>query len=116
MRTAGIIPLDPFGDRTPCFLKAGEIVLPNAFFLQAPEEAFNDAVLFRRVWRDELLRKLIVTACFTETSALEHKTVITADKRHDFVRTQRAKTLDAGIFKRPFCFPGPSPKGNAYTG
>ena len=77
MRTAGIIPVDPLGDCSSCFLKTGEIVLPNAFFLQAPKEAFNDSVLFWRVRRNELLRKFIVTACFTETLALENKAVIT---------------------------------------
>ncbi len=49
MRTTGIIPVDPLGDSSPCFLKTGEIVLPNAFFLQTPKEALIDAVLFRRI-------------------------------------------------------------------
>lgn len=111
MRTAGIIPVDPLGDRAPCFLKTGEIVLPDTFFLQAPKEAFNDTVLFRRVRRDKLLCKFIITACFTEASALEHQAVITADNRHSFVRAQRAETFDAGIFKCPFGFSGPSSKG-----
>ncbi len=48
MRAAGVIPIDPLADRAPGFLKTAEIVLPNAFPLQAPKEAFYDAVLFRR--------------------------------------------------------------------
>ncbi len=60
MGTAGIRPIDPLADRAPGFLKTGEIVLPNAFFLQAPKEAFYDAVLFRRVRRDKLLCQSII--------------------------------------------------------
>ena len=86
MGMAGIIPADPLGARAPCFLKTGEIVLPDAFFLQTPKEAFNNTVLFRRVRRDKRLCRFIVTACFTEKSALEHKAVITTDNRHSFVQ------------------------------
>ena len=110
MRTTCVVPIDPLGNCAPCFLKTGKIVLPNAFFLQAPKETFYDAILLRRVRRDKLLRKFVVPACFPKASALEHKTVITTDDRHSFVRMQRAKTFDAGIFKRPFCLPGPSSK------
>ena len=45
-----MILVDPLGDRAPCFLKTAEIVLPNAFFLQAPKsgmitrDAFRDAL------------------------------------------------------------------------
>ncbi len=42
MGTTGMIPVDPLSDRAPGFLKTGEIMLPNAFFLQAPKEAFYD--------------------------------------------------------------------------
>ena len=115
MRTAGVIPIDPLADRAPGFLKTAEIVLPNAFLLQAPKKAFYDAVLFRCVRRDKLLCQFIVPAGLSETSALEHKTVIAADDRHGSVRTQRAETFDAGIFQRPLRFSGSSTEGKFET-
>ena len=83
--------------------------------LQAPKKTFNNTVLFRRVRGDKLLYRFIVTACFTQTPALGHQAVITEDNGYSFVRAQRAETFEAGIFKRPPGFSGPSSKGEPET-
>src|SRR5262249_11396105 len=44
-----VVPADPRGQFTPRVVEAGEVVLPDTFFLQAAEEALDDAVLLWRV-------------------------------------------------------------------
>src|SRR5262249_34314904 len=59
-----VVPADPRGQLTPRVVEAGEVVLPDTFFLQAAEEALDDAVLLWRVGRDELLGEPVVaTRC-----------------------------------------------------
>ncbi len=52
---AFVVPTDPSADSPPRLDEARERMLPHALFLQAPEEAFNHAVLLRGVRCDELL-------------------------------------------------------------
>ena len=111
MWSTSVVPSDPLTDRVPCFLKTGEIVLPNALFLQAPKEALNDTVLFRCIRCDKFLFKMIVPACFTEMPALENQAVIAANNGHGLVWMQCTKTFDAGVFKGSLCFSGTSSQG-----
>jgi|SRR6516225_4908342 len=51
----GIIPVNPLSNGSTGFDEAGEIMLPDAFLLEATKETFDDAVLLGRVGGDELL-------------------------------------------------------------
>jgi hypothetical protein len=51
-------------------------MLPDAFFLQAPEEAFDYPVLLRCVRGDEPLPETIVLAGRSKPAALEDEAVV----------------------------------------
>ena len=66
-----VVPSDPTA-----YLLAGlgeslEVVLPDAFFLQAAEEPLDHPVLLRRVRGNVLLFQTIESARFSEPPALE---------------------------------------------
>jgi hypothetical protein len=54
---------------------------PGALRLEASEEAPDHAVLLRRVWRDELLTKLVVPTGCAEAPALEDQAVVASNDR-----------------------------------
>jgi len=66
-----VVPVDPPADGLPQIFEAPESLLPDTLFLQASEEALHQAVLFRGVGRDELLRDAVVLAGGSEAPALE---------------------------------------------
>jgi hypothetical protein len=57
-----VIPLDPVPDDAPCVLEGLKRMLPDALFFETPEESLNDAVLFWRIGRNELLLQSIISA------------------------------------------------------
>jgi hypothetical protein len=56
----GIVPFNPLSNGG--VGEAGEVMLPDALFFEAAKEAFDEAVLFGRVGRDELLVKTVIAA------------------------------------------------------
>src|SRR4030095_9768094 len=74
-----VVPADPRGQLTLRVVEAGEVVLPDTFLLQAAEEALDDAVLLRRVGRDELLGQPIVATRRPKPPALIDQDVVRAD-------------------------------------
>ena len=62
MRALLVVPTDPPPHGAAGLDEAREAVLPDAFFLQAAEEALDHPVLPRRVRRDELLAQRVVLA------------------------------------------------------
>jgi len=71
-----VVPSDPTA-----YLLAGlgeslEVVLPDAFFLQAAEEPLDHPVLLRRVRGNVLLFQTIESARFSEPPALEDEAVV----------------------------------------
>src|SRR5262245_38522518 len=74
-----VVPADPRGQLTPRVVEAGEVVLPDTFFLQAAEEALDDAVLLWRVGRDELLGEPVVATRCPKPPALVDQAVVRAD-------------------------------------
>ncbi len=50
-----VIPHNPLLNGDTRVRKAPKLVLPHAFLLQRSEPAFNESILFRRIWRNELL-------------------------------------------------------------
>jgi hypothetical protein len=63
------------------FGEAGEVMLPDALFFEAAKEAFDEAVLFGSVGRDELLVKTVIAAGGAKTPALKDESVIASDYR-----------------------------------
>ena len=57
MRPTDVVPLDPLLGGRLRFCEGVKGMLPNTLLLQAAEESLDDAVLLRRVRRDELLRQ-----------------------------------------------------------
>src|SRR5215472_3086434 len=56
MRPLGIVPVNPLSNGSTGFGEAGEIMLPDAFLLEAAKETFDDAVLLGRVGGDDSWR------------------------------------------------------------
>ena len=46
MGTFAVVPFNPLSNGGAGFGEAGEVMLPNALFLKAAKEAFDEAVLF----------------------------------------------------------------------
>src|SRR5262249_56690669 len=88
-------------DGPPRLDEARERMLPHALFLQAPEEAFDHAVLLWRIRRDELLAQAVVPTCRAEPTALEDQAVVAAQDRRGPVGTQGPEAVDAGFLERP---------------
>src|SRR5580658_2740610 len=78
--------------------EAGEVMLPDALFFKAAKEAFDEAVLFGRVGRDELLAQTVIAAGGAKTSALKDEAVIRAHYRRRAGRAQRPEARQAGLF------------------
>jgi hypothetical protein len=55
MGTAGVVPINPSRQVVASFGEGAEVVLPSAFLLQTSKEALDEAILLRRVRRDEFL-------------------------------------------------------------
>jgi len=91
-----------------CMSEAFEIMLPNTFFFQTPEESLDESVLLWCIRRDELLGQPICTACLSEPLTLEYKPIVTSDYRCLSLRTKGAVSSYTGFFESPFSFLGTS--------
>jgi hypothetical protein len=102
VRTFLVVPTDPSPDRSPSLTEAREVVLPDALFLQAPEEPFDHSVLLGRVGRDELLLQSVVSAGLAKPSTLEDESVVGPNHWCRSFRSQGSESLDAGFLESPF--------------
>ena len=73
-----------------------KLVLPDAFFLQAREEALDEAVLLRSVRGNALLAEPLVSARCSVDSALKHEAGVAPDDRLGPLWADCPETLDAG--------------------
>ena len=96
-----VVPLHPVSNAPSRLLKRLERVLPDALFLETPKESFNDAVLFRRVGRDELLLQAIVPTGLAKAPTLEDQAVVATQHRGSH-RTERPEALETGRLDSPF--------------
>lgn len=71
MWALSVIPRTPRTNRGVCLGEIVKGVLPHAFFFQAPKEALNHPILFRRVGRNEFLLQLIELARHTKAPTLD---------------------------------------------
>jgi hypothetical protein len=62
MRTFGVVPLNPLSNGGASLGEVAKVIQPDALLFEAAEEAFDEAVLRRRIRRDEFLTQLIVAA------------------------------------------------------
>src|SRR5689334_16930103 len=108
MRTPLVVPSDPSSHGAPRLDEAREAVLPDALFLQAPEEALDHPVLLWRVGRDKLLAQAIVLARGAKAPTLEDEPVVAAEHRRLAVRSQRPEAIDARGLERPLRLLGPA--------
>ena len=92
-----IVPIEPVRNCSQRRSKVGKIVLPDAFFLQAPEEAFGYSVLLRRVEGDELLPETIVLAGRSKPAALEDQAVVAAKQWSGPLGSQCSESPDARL-------------------
>src|SRR5660397_17784 len=110
-----VVPADPVPDCPTCVLEVSEQVLPDALLLQAPEEAFDHAVLIRGIGGDELLAETVVPESRPEPATLEYQSVVAPENGSVSLRTQRPEAGDAGFFQSPLRFLGPPPEGELIT-
>lgn len=55
MRTVLVVPVHPVPNDPPRLVEGLKHVLPDTLFFETSKEAFDDAILFRRIRRAELL-------------------------------------------------------------
>ena len=85
MRTAGIIPVDPLGDRPSCFLKAGEIVLPTHSSLKYLPVYSPDLNPIEKLWSKMKAILRWIKAKTTEALDAAIKTVLDAVTPQDAI-------------------------------
>ena len=81
MRASFVVPLEPPLNVVPRVRKALKLMLPDAFFLQAPEKPFNDAILLRRIGGDEFLVQPVAPTGEPETVTLEDEPIVAPEDR-----------------------------------
>ncbi len=67
MGSLEIVMINPIGNLVVGLVKRHKIILPDALFLEAPEESLDHAVLLRRIRRYVLLVKMIFCYCLVKT-------------------------------------------------
>ena len=71
-----LIPFNPLSNGGAGFGEAGEVMLPGALFLEAAKEAFDEALLFGSVGRDELMAQAVIAAGGAKTPALKNQSIV----------------------------------------
>src|SRR5215831_7269298 len=115
VRARVVVPVDPRPQLPPGVLVADEVVLPDALFLEAAEEALDDPVLLRRVGGDELLGQSVVATGRPEPPTLIDESVVGAEHWCRPRRAQRAEPFEARFLERPLGLFGPPPQGKLVT-
>src|SRR5215831_5545201 len=115
VRARVVVPVDPRPQLPPGVLVADEVVLPDALFLEAAEEALDDPVLLRRVGGDELLGQSVVATGRPEPPTLIDESVVGAEHWCRPRRAQRAEPFEARFLERPLGLLGPPPQGKLVT-
>src|SRR5690554_5145378 len=77
-----------------------EPMLLDAFFLQGPEEAFDQPVLLRRVGRRELLGEPVGLHCRRIVPTAEDEAVVRAQGQRLMNPVQCAESMDQGLLQR----------------
>src|SRR5680860_1826882 len=106
-----VVPADPVPDLSPGVVEILKQMLSHALLLQAPEEAFDHAVLLRGIGGDELLAEMVVPESRPEPATLEDESVVTPRNGGVPLGTQGAEAGDTGFFQSPLRFLGSPPEG-----
>src|SRR5680860_1180170 len=106
-----VVPADPVPDLSPGVVEILKQMLSHALLLQAPEEAFDHAVLLRGIGGDELLAEMVVPESPPEPATLEDESVVTPRNGGVPLGTQGAEAGDTGFFQSPLRFLGSPPEG-----
>ena len=72
----GVVPFDPLSNGGAGFGEAGEVMLPDTLLFEATKEAFDEAVLFGSIRRDELLAQAVIAASGVKTPALKDEAIL----------------------------------------
>ena len=95
-----VIPLDPVPDDAPCVLEGLKRMLPDALFFETPEEPLNDAVLFWRIGRNELLLQSIISAGLSKPPTLKDQAIV-ASQHWGTCGSERAEPRETGRLDGP---------------
>jgi hypothetical protein len=69
-------------------------MLPDAFLFQTSKEPFDYTVLLWCIWSNEFLGQIILTACSTETTALEDQAIIAPDNGRITLRPKSPESVE----------------------
>lgn len=81
VRSLVVVPLQPDTHSVTGFGKAGEVLLPDALFLETAKEALDQTVLLGRGGREVLLAKPVECTGLTKAPTQEHQPVVAAQYR-----------------------------------
>src|SRR5215831_2277468 len=115
VRARLVVPADPLPQFPPGVVKTDEVMLPDAFLLEAAEEALDDSVLLRRVWGNELLGQSVVVTGRPEPPALIDQPVIGPDDWRGPRRAQRPESFQTRGLERSLRLLGPPSQGKLVT-
>lgn len=86
-----LVPLHPDVDPLSGLLEAAKLVLPDALFLEAAKESFNEPILLRGVWGNKFLGQAVVVTGSSKAATLENQAVVTAKEQGGSNRAKRVR-------------------------
>ena len=113
MRPPVVEAVHPVPNRSARLLERLKRVLPDTLLFETAKEAFDDPILVRPVWGNELLVQPVVVARLAEAATLEDQAVVTPQDR-GAGGPERAEALEARRFDRPGS-PSRAPEAAACT-
>ena len=102
MRPVAIVPVEPSLYVSLGISEVLEAMLPDALLLEASEEALDEAILFRRIGRDEFLPKSVIAARSSEPTALEDEAVVASQDRLGSVGPESSEASQASLLESSF--------------
>lgn len=94
-----VVELDPVADHATGVLQGFKAVAVDALILELPDHPLNQAVLLRRVGRDEFLLQAVAFDQRRVAAAGEDQSVVRAQQEWLFHPPQRAAAGDQGLLE-----------------
>ena len=81
MRSSAVVEIDPVANDAAGMLQRFESMAMDALLFQSPDQALNQAILLRRMRRDELLSQTVTAHQCGIAAACEDQAVVGAQKK-----------------------------------
>ena len=102
MRPPAVVKLDPVANHATGMLQRLETMAMDALLFQSPDQTFNQAILLRRMRRNELLPQAIAANQGGIAAAGKDQAVVGAQEKRRLDSTQCAKAGNQRMLQRRF--------------